>query len=315
MFHIKNYKDKKDYLSNDNFALNKKTIIQIKDKKTANTYPCLADVNIKYFHNEMNMPIKLEKIESMSKLNKTNQGFYDSKEQLQGNSLSNFKNPNLNDRNLHTFDSNIKTITNDYERKLHTSHVNRGEEIASIKNIKLKSLKSDIFFQNNQETTKKLNLNAMLKRNSSESNVFFLNNKGMIHDRSSEKYYYYPHQQIYGRTSLSNSKWSPNTNNRTLINFSNVDYSLFNTGIRNLSKTKEEIVKSTKLNPILRQKSISESIDIFGISCFNSNKKYVEIAEKHKNAFNLNSNLCSTFLNLHKNYEGICLKPFVKKII
>ena len=48
---------------------------------------------------------------------------------------------------------------------------------------------------------------------------------------------------------------------------------------------------------------------------FNSNKKYVEIAEKHKNAFNLNSNLCSTFLNLHKNYEGICLKPFVKKII
>lgn len=250
-------------------------------------------------------------------MNNTGSIFHDSKNQFKGKTTSNLMNRNnANSRlEINTSESNMRTITYDYERKLHTSHANRAFEVALTKDFKVKSLKSDIFFQNSKEKTKSLNLNALLKRNSSESNVFFLQNKGMINDRSSEKYYYHPRAHIYGITSASNSKWCPSTENKTLINFSNVDYSLFNTGIKNLSKTKEEIIKSSKLNPVFRQKSISESIDIFGLSCSNPNRNYIEIAQKHKNAFHLNSEVCSTFLDLHKNYRGLCAKPFVKKII
>jgi hypothetical protein len=320
MYFLKNYKQQKD-LNANNSVVNKQSSSALENKSipesdSVNFNSNLPNNNLKNKEDTANLTNQFEKIDLKKKLCSTGTGFFQSKTkigELENSNIEDKRNSPKRYNDLITPD--IREIAQDYKRNIHTSNERRFRENSFVKTIKLKSLESDIFFKKGKEKPKELNRNAILKRASSESNVFFLQNKGMVKDRSCEKYYYNPKTQIYGTFSISNSEWCPNTENRSIINFTNTEYSLFNPEKKNLSKMKDSINKIAKVNPIFKQKSISESLDIFGNTCFNPNRNFVEIANNHPKAFYKNSECCATFLDLHRNYGGLFPKPFTKKIV
>ncbi len=55
--------------------------------------------------------------------------------------------------------------------------------------------------------------------------------------------------------------------------------------------------------------------DLTRVGVPNSNKEFLNAYSKSKNAFARNSNLCATYLDIHRLYKDMSDKPFVKKII
>lgn len=66
-------------------------------------------------------------------------------------------------------------------------------------------------------------------------------------------------------------------------------------------------------NPVHRQKCITEFVDLTRNFVPNYNKDFVDAIHKEERIFAKNQNMCSNFLNLHKEYKNLCDKPFYKK--
>jgi hypothetical protein len=117
----------------------------------------------------------------------------------------------------------------------------------------------------------------------------------------------------YGSTTLSNSSWKPQDSIPNLLNYSSVPYSIINPQIKGNSKTRREIISESRFSPINYQKSVCEFTDLIKVSSNNSNKIYIDSLKKDNNIFHIKNEVCNSFGNLSKSYNGLIEKPFYTK--
>ncbi len=237
-----------------------------------------------------------------------------------------------------------KICGNDYERMIKSSHENCRAQMGIIPNpriINQKMLESDIFFYKNKgdpkdnlfsnninnnklrslkNEIKNFNIPPFPKPDYNNSDVFILKDNEASQKKNGEKYLtnenkykkigYYP-------TDKSNSEWSPKIFVKSYMNHNSCDYDLFNPYMKKKIYTKDQISKEANgINPINRQKSITEFVDITRNFVPNCNKDFVNAIAKDNKIFSRKQELCSNFLNLHKKeYNNLSYQPFVKKFV
>lgn len=153
------------------------------------------------------------------------------------------------------------------------------------------------------------------KKNYYESDIFNLNDR-ISSEKSAEKYTINKFKNIqkpYTVSSKSNSEWKASTAHPSLLGHTNSNYHILNPCIKNIAKTKNEILESQSFNPFHRQKMLSEYIDITRVGCPNPSQNFRKTYTNNKFLFNRTSDLCTKFLDTHnKHYKTICSAPFKK---
>jgi len=217
---------------------------------------------------------------------------------------------------------NIKHENIEYERKLHTSHANRHEDMGKMQKIKENMRKSDPFFldkfdSSNERFIRERERNLLsTKPNYHESDVFFSKEFDKTKDKSIDKHLIAENKvKIYGCANLSKSEWSPKNSKINLLNHTSVPFSIFNASVKSFVKTKDEISRDHNGSPANRQKALNEYIDLARVFHPNPNKEYLNALNNSSTAFHKNSNICANYQDLHRMYGSLCDKPFVKKII
>ena len=149
-----------------------------------------------------------------------------------------------------------------------------------------------------------------------DSDLFMIKNDKTSFDKSGEKYLFKSINNKYDITTNSNSEWKDKNMYKNFIGYTSIQYDILNPGNKSISKTKEIIYNEANgFNPVNRQKSLCEFIDLNRVGVPNPNKVFLNAANSSKNAFCRNSNICSTFLDMHNKCKDISERPFVKKII
>lgn len=202
-------------------------------------------------------------------------------------------NDQIPQRNIHSSQGfSIKQETIDYERKLKTSHDNRGENMRKSRELKNKNYESDPFFIKKYDfADEKYNIQRETSLKSSkpnyyESNVFFSKDKSKVNDMISQK-----NSQFYGITNTSKSEWCPKNSKTNLLNHTSVPFSIFNANTKSFIKTKEEIFQENNGNPAHKQKSLCEFIDLTRVFCPNPNKDFLKAFQKSTSAFHKKSKI------------------------
>jgi len=225
-----------------------------------------------------------------------------------------------------------KNCAKDYERIIKTSHDQRREGTQFIPNPRLinqKMMESDIFFLSNIPQ-KKANLygtsnirlstnNKIIIKDYLSSDVFVQKNNEASRKKIGEKYLYddNKYKKIgYHPCAKSNSEWSPRNQVKSFMNHNSCEYDLFNPYMKKVVFTKEKIQsEANNINPVNRQKSITEFVDLTRNFVPNHNKEFEKAIGKENRIFSKKRELCSNFLELHKEYYNICEKPFIKKFV
>lgn len=216
-----------------------------------------------------------------------------------------------------------------HERLIRTARNNRPDPNSmasklpdySIREIKDKMLRSDIFFNKNKENLPEVkcqnNLPPKNKLDYYESDVFLLKHDETSLRKNGEKYLQRKSNPLdYTVSKPSYSEWHPKNSHPTLLNHVSTSHHILNPGIKHISKTKEDVFnESNGFNPIYRQKSLCEYIDLTRCGVPNPNRHYLEIFNKSNGAFRKKKNVCLNYLDLHHEYKGVSAQPFVKKII
>jgi hypothetical protein len=237
-----------------------------------------------------------------------------------------------------TNDKWMPTNYREYERQVKTAHARLrdpnfttntpGDRLpsVSVKEIKKKAQESDIFFTKNSKY-KEQNFNKARENHHKskaidyqDSDIFMLKNNNLSLEKNAEKYLEAQNKiAAYNTSSRSNSEWQPKNACASLLNHGSTKYSLLNPDAKNSSKTKEQIIAESmsinNFNPIFKQKSLCEFLDLTRVGVPNPNKEYLNALKKTKNGFGREANMCSTYLDLHRMYRGISDRPFVKKIV
>lgn len=228
--------------------------------------------------------------------------------------------PTINDMKESRPDSLKPGRFSEYERLVKTSHTNRHNPnfpIVNAKEIKSKMQSSDVFFRkkDNQDIIQ-CSHSKQKALDYQDSDIFNHKNNLISNNKSGEPYMIKdPKKVYYSITSKSNSEWHTKNSVPTLLNYTSAEYHLLNPGIKNISKTKKDIVESAGMfNPTYRQKSICEFIDLTRVGVPNPNKEYLQAFNKAKFSFGRNTNLCGSYLNVHRMYKNMSDRPFVKKI-
>ncbi len=228
----------------------------------------------------------------------------------------------------------------EHERLIKTAHIRfrdpnyssntLGDRLpnVSVKEIKTKSQESDIFFTKNPKFIEGNNNFNKIQKNSlkskaidyQDSDIFMLKNNNLSLEKNAEKYLESKNKiAVYNSSSRSNSEWQPNSANASLLNHGSTKHNILNPDAKNYSKTKEQIIAESislnNFNPIFKQKSLCEFLDLTRVGVPNPNKEYLNALKKSKNGFGREANICSTYLDLHRMYRGISDRPFVKKIV
>ena len=104
----------------------------------------------------------------------------------------------------------------------------------------------------------------------------------------------------------------------TLLNHASSKFHILNQSIKNISKTKDEIINECKnkynnVNYCNKQKSLYEYIDLTRVSSSNINIDYHKALKMNKKTFNVHNNICSQFYDIFGSYKSLCDKPFVNK--
>ena len=68
------------------------------------------------------------------------------------------------------------------------------------------------------------------------------------------------------------------------------------------------------MNPIFKQKGLSEFIDITRNGAKNELKNYIDAYNKNPKCFFKNNNMCTKYFDIHHQYNNICEKPFYKNL-
>ena len=203
----------------------------------------------------------------------------------------------------------------------------------NLKSISKKSYDSDIFFIK-PITGKESSYNKKVKQhNHQTSDIFNLNYDVENLLKSSEKYIFKPKpKDYYYLTRESNSKWSPKLSIPTFLNSPSTEFNLLSPGKKNIGKTKEKIITEVDnqrkknieekkldkkishsvnyMNPIYRQKGLSEFIDITRNGGNNTGKDFINCYNNNPKCFCKNNEVCSSFYNSYVFYKDICTKPF-----
>lgn len=237
-------------------------------------------------------------------------------------------NKNINNKNTFEIQNNCGK---EYERIIKTSHDQRrlgNEFIPNTRLINQKMLESDIFFFSNKVEdksnlyhsrnvkSKSGNLIPDSKQNYLESDVFNFSNNEASQKKIGEKYLFNDNKYKkigYHPSAKSNSEWSPKNYVKSYMNYNSCDYDLFNPYMKKTVFTKEKIKESSGINPIHRQKCITEFVDLTRNFVPNYNRDFVNAINKEERIFSKTRDLCGNLLELHKEYYNICTKPFKKK--
>ena len=207
------------------------------------------------------------------------------------------------------------------------SYINKNYSI-TLKQIKDKSNKSDIFFLKNP-SEKEVSFKYKIQLNNFQnSDVFNIKNDEQNLLKSSETYIFKNREgEKYDITRESNSKWKPGTNFLTFINYSSQEYNILNPSKRGISSTKEKIINDCEkkqninsnmknslsyMNPIYRQKGLAEFIDITRNGASNPGKDFRRTFYNNPKCFFKQDEACNTFYNSYHRYQNICNKPFAK---
>ena len=203
-----------------------------------------------------------------------------------------------------------------------------------LKNIQQKSYESDIFFTR-PATKKECSYNKTIKQHNHQiSDVFNVDYNIENLMKTSEKFLFKRKtKDSYYLTRESNSKWKPKISIPTFLNCPSVEYNILSPGKENIGLTKGKIlaeienkkqkkIEENKLdknlinsvnfmNPIYRQKGLSEFIDITRNGGNNPGRDFINCYNKNPRCVFKNDETCSTFYNSYVFYKDICNKPFV----
>ena len=185
---------------------------------------------------------------------------------------------------------------------------NLTERFVKIKDyLREKMYKSDIFNQKSQSQEKQQKPNKI--------NIFSKDNEIFTTKNIENKI---NNDLKYTSSRESKSEWKPKNLMPTLLNHSSSKFHILNQSIKNISKTKDEIINECKNkynnpNYCNKQKSLCEYIDLTRVSSSNINIDYHKALKMNEKTFNVHNNICSEFYDIFGGYKNLCEKPFVNK--
>ena len=201
----------------------------------------------------------------------------------------------------------------------------------TLKQIRDKAYKSDIFFTKNPSEKEVSYKHAIMGNNNQNSDIFNIKNDEQNLLKSSETYLFKRIKgERYNITRESNSKWKPGTNIPTLMNYSSKEYNILSPGKKGISSTKEKIIDECEkrkdnnskmknnvnyMNPIYRQKGLAEFIDITRNGASNPGRDFMRTYYNNPRCFFKQNEACNTFSDCYLQYKNICNRPFVKNFI
>ena len=193
----------------------------------------------------------------------------------------------------------------------------------SLKEIKEKMNKSDVFFLNNIEMN---DLEKHMKETRTEkyniyfdSDIFNIKNDDISIKKIGEKYLFNNPKIIkYTSSRESKSAWEHNIPTKHSNNFSSKHYNILSPYRKNDLLNKDDLYKivnqsTTLTNPFNRQKGISKYLDLANNCSSNFGKEYSKIFNLNPNCFKKIPEYCSSFGDLYLQYKNLCGEPFHKK--
>ena len=247
-----------------------------------------------------------------------------------------FEKQNLKEFNQNYLKNNyVKNINNDIQNKknknLNNENSQENSHILLRKLNKMKQLQSDIFFMKDKDIKKEENKKQTIAKQNlykfTDSDIFNLkNNDPIIIEKSGERSFF----RNLKNNVENNNNIAYNMNNETklgwklrnplpsLYNYTSTQYHLLNRNIKNIGKTKESVFNECKklpesnFNPIHKQKSLCEFIDLCRVSAPKINNDYNKAINLNPNIFRRKNESSSEFFDIYNQYNSICDKPFQK---
>ncbi len=219
-----------------------------------------------------------------------------------------------NDNRMKVNTQYFKTFQNEYDKLLKEAHVDFKDKILLKSIIKEKAERTN--FSDNHFITHELAEVKNSKNNLFLKSDIFNKNDEISKLKSSEKYIFNKNHnahRVFTTSSKSNSEWVAMKAEPSLLNHTSTAFHPLNPGIKNISRTKDEIMKTTiDFNPIHRQKMLCEYTDITRVSGPKPLKDFRKVYKNNNFAFNRTSDLCTTYLDNFKNYKNLIGEPFKK---
>ena len=218
--------------------------------------------------------------------------------------------------------------------KLYRTKIKFGnslDKMISPNEMKQIELKSDIFFE--KPPSEKESIPKFIKRKIEYrlSDIFNIKNDSKNLSKSGEIYLLKNPKRIrYNISCESNSKWKMHDNKiPALTNYSSKEYNILNPRNKGISFTRENLMiecenkkdKDSKIinnikymNPTHKRKGLTEFFDITRNGATNSQKNYINAYNNNPKCFYKNNDLCTSFCDIHFQYNNICQKPFYKNL-
>ena len=205
----------------------------------------------------------------------------------------------------------------------------KNEAIYNIKEIKEKSNKSDIFFlgpKTEKEAEILVNSNNQKagNYNTKLGSDAFMQKRDIANLMKTSETYLFKNVN-YPKTNELTNHWSARANVPSFINCPSVEYNILNPKAKGIAKTKERIHNECEkkkndegrhyvnyINPIFRQKSISEFYNITK-GGMNKNIAFERIYRENPRSFCRNNNICTLHSDLYNRYRGIVESPFMSQ--
>ena len=203
-----------------------------------------------------------------------------------------------------------------YENSLLNSFHKNKDKIYNIKDIKQKANESDIFFlrgrsykevkkyESNKDKEKFFNIKL-------GSDVFNIKNDFNNLMKSGELHLFKKNKIPFSKE--SNSFWTMKVSTPSYMNYPSVEYNILNPGVKNNTKTRENIYKeclnNKLLNPIYKQKSLGTFYDITKAGT-NKNLAYNKLYDENNKVFYKSDDTCTAMIETYKNYQSLIPKPF-----
>ena len=205
------------------------------------------------------------------------------------------------------------------------------DNMISPKKMKQIELKSDIFFAKPPSEKESPPKYIIRKNEYKISDIFNMKNDPKNLSKSGETYLFKNQKRIkFNISSESNSKWKISDNKiPSMTNYSSKEYNIINPKSKGISFTKDNLMaecenrknKESKMinninymNPIFKQKGLTEFIDITRNGAKNELKNYIDAYNKNPKCFFKNNNMCTKYFDIHHQYNNICEKPFYKNL-
>ena len=208
---------------------------------------------------------------------------------------------------------------------------NQNNHILLRKLNQIKQLQSDIFFMKDKDIKKEENKNQTIAKKNlfkfTDSDIFNLKNSDpIIIEKSGERSFF---RNLKNISENNNNNVTYNINNETLLgwklrnplpslyNYTSTKYHLLNRNIKNIGNTKESVFNECKklpdnFNPIHKQKSLCEFIDLCRVSAPKINNDYNKALNQNPNIFRKKNESSSEFFDIYNHYNSLCDKPFQK---